>query len=209
MKVENPSFLTNVAYNKVMKIKFTGFTLPELLIALSILGVIAAFTIPKVLSTTSSKEKIAVAKEAAAMMKGAYAQYQLQATPTSSTGIQDLTPFYNFSEVVTSGLIDEREGLGSENCATAGRVCLKLHNGATLMYFTTVSFAGTGTNNAIWFLVDPDSTYSGSTSGEGKAVKFWLYYQGRVTSQGLINTGTTYSLGVSNPVADAAWFSWD
>jgi prepilin-type N-terminal cleavage/methylation domain-containing protein len=40
-----------------------GFTLAELLISLAILGVIATFTLPKILGGTGSKQNIAIAKE--------------------------------------------------------------------------------------------------------------------------------------------------
>ena len=43
-----------------------GFTLSELLIALGILGVIATFTIPKILNSQANSQKTAVFKEAIA-----------------------------------------------------------------------------------------------------------------------------------------------
>ena len=46
-----------------MKTQNKGFTLSELLIALAILGLIATFTIPKVLQTTESNQRKAVFKE--------------------------------------------------------------------------------------------------------------------------------------------------
>ena len=56
----------------------SGFTLAELLIALAILGVIATFTIPKVLNSSSSSENSAIFKEAAGMVSGAMQAYQQQ-----------------------------------------------------------------------------------------------------------------------------------
>lgn len=188
--------------------KEKGFTLAELLSALAILGVIATFTIPKVLNASQNGQKVAIAKEIASSISGAYTAYSLNNSPTSSTGIFDLTPYMNYVRIDSSTVIDERPSLTSENCATANRVCLQMHNGATVMYFTNVSFSGTGALNAVWFLVDPDSSYSGSTTGSGKGTKFWLYYNGRLTSQSGVATGTTYSLGVTAPAADADWFSW-
>ena len=51
--------------------KQRGFTLAELLIALGILGVIATFTIPKVLQTNQNAQWQATGKEAIAMISGA------------------------------------------------------------------------------------------------------------------------------------------
>ena len=54
-----------------------AFTLAELLIALAILGVIATFTIPKILDSGSNSQWNAIGKEAAAMVSGAYQSYKL------------------------------------------------------------------------------------------------------------------------------------
>src|SRR5688572_255419 len=50
------------------RVTFNGFTLAELLIALGILGVIATFTIPKVLQNQQSSEKKAVFRETIAAL---------------------------------------------------------------------------------------------------------------------------------------------
>jgi prepilin-type N-terminal cleavage/methylation domain-containing protein len=49
-----------------------GFTLAELLIALAILGEIATFTIPKILSSQQNGTNKAKAKEAFSMVSSAY-----------------------------------------------------------------------------------------------------------------------------------------
>ena len=55
-----------------------AFTLAELLIALAILGVIATFTIPKILSGSTDAKWNASAKGAMTMVEGAYADYQIE-----------------------------------------------------------------------------------------------------------------------------------
>ena len=55
-----------------------GFTLSELLIALSVLGVIATFTIPKILDSGSNAQRNAILKEAhAALELASYEGYTL------------------------------------------------------------------------------------------------------------------------------------
>ena len=54
-----------------------GFTLAELLIALAILGVIATFTIPKILDSGTDSKRNAIAKEIAATVSGAYQNYKI------------------------------------------------------------------------------------------------------------------------------------
>ena len=68
-----------------------GFTLPELLIALIVLGVIATFTIPKILAAQNNQKKYAIFKETIA---------SLNAITYNAVSIQDgsLTPtnFYQY-----------------------------------------------------------------------------------------------------------------
>ena len=54
---------------------FTGFTLAELLIALVILGIMATFTIPKVLQSQTNEKRIAISKETIALVYGAFHAY--------------------------------------------------------------------------------------------------------------------------------------
>jgi prepilin-type N-terminal cleavage/methylation domain-containing protein len=60
-----------------MPLKVSGFTLAELLIALAILGIIATFTIPKVLSSQNNAKRNALFREAiAALNVATYAGVQ-------------------------------------------------------------------------------------------------------------------------------------
>jgi prepilin-type N-terminal cleavage/methylation domain-containing protein len=58
--------------NDMHRTYLIGFTLAELLIALTILGEIAAFTIPKIISSQQNGQKRAVTKEMIAMFSAAY-----------------------------------------------------------------------------------------------------------------------------------------
>lgn len=164
-------------------LKTRGFTLAELLIALAILGVIAAFTIPKVLQSQQGQAYKAAAKEAASIISGAYQAYKLNNTASASTSFVDMTGFINHVTVDTAGSIDSKQTDTSIACNTAGDGCLRLHNGGAL-YYNDNNFAGTATTNALELFFDPDGVYGGTTDGPGKSVNFFLYFDGRLVYPG-------------------------
>lgn len=187
-----------------------GFTLAELLIALAILGVIAAFSIPKVLQSQQDAKFKAMAKEAASTVAQAYDLYKLSSQPTANTRLSDLTPYLNYVQMDTATRIDHKNTLDYADCS-ATSPCLKLHNGAVFMY-PNVRFDGTATTNALNFMIDPDGIYSGSVNGSGKSVEFYLYFNGRLRTRGTTQPNTVSSGGtVAAPVPslDPPWFGWD
>lgn len=184
-----------------------GFTLAELLISLAILGIIATFTIPKVLNSSQNTTANAAAKEMIAMVSGAYQSYQLNNTITSTTAIRDLTPFMNYVRVITvTTTIDSSYQDVGDGCQ-AGRPCLVLHNGSVLHYDNNQSFGGTNTTNAIWAEFVESSEFKGDRD---RAIRFFMYANGRVTTWGAVATGTTTSTLVftPQPAYDAPWFNW-
>lgn len=78
-----------------------GFTLAELLIALTILGIIAVFTIPKVLVAQQDAKYKAMGKEFAGMVSGAYQAYKLSNGYNATMQVKDMTPYLNYVKVVT------------------------------------------------------------------------------------------------------------
>jgi prepilin-type N-terminal cleavage/methylation domain-containing protein len=162
-----------------MKSFKSGFTLAELLIALAILGVIATFTIPKVLNSATSGQNTSVAKEVAGMISGAFSSYTLNNTLSTSSEPESLTPYMNYVSIVTTGTIG-----GLEACS-ATLPCMKLHSGAVLQYGTGNTFSGTAATDAVLFNLDPDG--SGSTG----AATFVLYANGRLTTRGVGAPGST------------------
>jgi type II secretory pathway pseudopilin PulG len=191
------------------RIRLSGFTLAELLIAVLILGEIATFTIPKIINSQQNGANKAKAKEAAAMVSSAYQQYRFNNTATSGTTFADLTQYMNYVKYDTSSVIDQVPTLTTITCS-ATEFCLFLHNGGVLSAESN-SFGGTNTTNALRFTFDPDGKYGGSTSGISKSVQFTLYYNGRITTRGTAEANSTSSGGTWGAVAsyDPSWFSWD
>jgi prepilin-type N-terminal cleavage/methylation domain-containing protein len=196
----------------------TGFTLAELLIALAILGELATFTIPKILTAQQSTASRAKAKEVAGMISGAYQMAQFNGIVTSSTKPSDLTPYMNYVKMDTSGTLVDAHPMwagtagGGASACVAGNPCIKLQNGGTLFLQDDTNFGGTSTLNVIAFSFDPDGTSSGTTNdGSGKAIQFELYYNGQLSTRGTMKSGSTSSAGAIvsfNSGYDPSWFSW-
>lgn len=189
-----------------------GFTLAELLISLAILGVIATFTIPKILQSQSDGRQNALAKEAAGMVSQAYQAYKLDnKTVASTVHFGDLTPYMNYVKVdtVNTVVIDRAYNDTTTACSSAFP-CLLLHSGARILYTPADSFNGTGNLNSLYFYYDPDGVSNASATGPGKSVLFFLYYTGRLTTYGTIESSTISGPGTYNPspTSDPPWFSW-
>ncbi len=182
-----------------------GFTLAELLICVALIGVISAIAIPKILTAQQNAETIAVTKEVFAMVSGAYTQYAASNTASASTTEMDLTPFMNYVKVVSGNQIDQNPGFsGGITCGSAGAHCLRIHNGSILMYFDYFSFGGTSNLNALGFIYDPDGVYTGLDD----SIKFYLYFNGRISTRERMAPNTSSSINTLNPYAgaDPAWY---
>jgi len=168
---------------------FKGFTLAELLISLAILGVIATFTIPKIIGAAGSGQNTAIAKEAASMVAGAMSTYQLNNSLSTATTGGAFTPYMNYVAV------DQATATTSFTCS-ATVPCLKLHNGGYLQYGTgAFGSAATTTTDAIVFNVDPDGV------GTQTAASFIQYYNGRLTTGQQASSGQTTVLATNNPTS--------
>ncbi|MBX2860244.1 MAG: type II secretion system GspH family protein [Vampirovibrio sp.] len=180
-----------------------GFTLAELLIALAILGVIATFTIPKILDAGSSSKNSAVAKEAASMISGAYQSFKLNSTAAATTTPGTFTQYMNYVATTTAtGFSIGPDPQGLDDC-TAPVVCLQLHNGGILAYDSTNTFGGTANTNAVYFNVDPD----GDATGAGAAT-FIQYFNGRLTTgQNILGSTATGVSSVTLVTTDPSWIA--
>jgi prepilin-type N-terminal cleavage/methylation domain-containing protein len=188
-----------------------AFTLAELLIALAVLGVIATFTLPKILLSQQNTQYNAAAKEAASMVSAAYSNYALGQPVYSSLRFDDFLSYMNYVNIDTASTIDSKYTQGSLSCNVgAAGGCLVLHNGGMIRYTNNV-LAGTASTNAIEFYFDPNGQYSGTTNGPDKSVQMFIYYGGRITSRGYtipntLSAGQTYAS--PDPTFEPPWFSW-
>jgi type II secretory pathway pseudopilin PulG len=191
-----------------------AFALAELLICLLILGEIATFTIPKVLQSQQISSHNAKAKEFAGMMSEAYQKYKAAnglSVPTN-TSAADLTPYLNYLKVDTTSSVDLRPRFMVVDCSNSAWMCLKLHNGGTLVIDTRYNFGGSSSTNALNFGFDPDSSYCGTTSAStpGQGIEFWMYYNGKLRTAATMENPTARQDGNVYLGAgyDPSWFSW-
>jgi prepilin-type N-terminal cleavage/methylation domain-containing protein len=189
-----------------------GFSLVELLITMAIMGVIVALTIPPLFQVPASKQGTkynAMARDTAFMVSSAYQQYKMtHATVPTNTNFGALTPYMNYLATDATTVIDSRNNGTTFSCAAYS--CLKLHNGATLLYANGSNFGGSTTTNALYFYLDPDGQQTdGTTNGPGKSVVVWLQYNGTLHSWGTLPTSIMTSVTgyAPTPSYDPIWFT--
>lgn len=195
---------------------FKGFTLAELLICLAILGEIATFSIPKILSAQQNARNNAKAKEVAAMISEAFQQAQLDGTLNANTKPSDLTPYMSYVAIDTSSPMDAPGNFPVivDSCTTyAGSFpCIKLHNGGLLMFDNACALNGSTSSHFMQFRFDPDGKRLGTPGVDGPSSSIWfdIYYNGRLTTRALLNAGSTCTSGTwgNYPGVDPSWFSW-
>jgi len=187
--------------------RLPGFTIAELLIAVMILGEIATFTIPKILSAQQKNHFKASSKEAMAMVAGAFQAAKLTGAITGTGRLGDLTPYMNYVSVDTNSQLDDVPGYGSLTCNGTNK-CYRLHSGGLL--YDRCGLGGTGTTSAMLFHFDPDGKYSGSTTTPGKSILVQLFYNGRLYTreyeENTIATGCGDWVPNYNEAPD--WFTW-
>lgn len=187
-----------------------AFTLAELLIALAILGVIATFTIPKVLSSQQNGQYNAIAKESAAAISQAYQTYALQNAITSGFSLADLDSYLNYVSLDPTSKIDSYPSDTFRDC-TAMK-CYRMANGSVIGLDDGQTLGATDDLAVTYFFVDPDGQYSNTTGGPGKSVVFFMYKNGRITSHGGLTPDSHDVWGIvypgPDPDKDPSWFSW-
>ncbi len=189
-----------------MHLKKAGFTLAELLVALALLGLIAAFTIPKLIGASLDNKYNGIAKEAIAATAQTWLTMHYNGTGSSNTTAGDIMNNMNYVYKDTNTTIDSMPTIAPSTC-TPTYPCIRLHNGAMLQAITALPFGGTSSTNCVIFQLDPDGILTDNTTNNpGKAVKFFIYYDGGVTDRVHVRAGTnSYDAGGG---ATPSWFTW-
>lgn len=192
-----------------------GFTLSELLISLAILGVIAAFTIPKILVAQQNSKYNAAAKEVAAMISEAYVRLKQDKGINTSTSSTDLSPYMNYVSVADPA--SEIDGIGGvPGTSDCDITCLRLHSGGILKLTSNscggvTAFGGTSATHSISFQFDPDGLPYTVAGSAGNSIEFLLFYNGRLTTRGEQAgfANSCFSAGGPFPSLNPSWFSWN
>ncbi|MCX5921513.1 MAG: prepilin-type N-terminal cleavage/methylation domain-containing protein [Candidatus Melainabacteria bacterium] len=179
-----------------MRLSFnTGFTLTELLVGLGILGLIAAFAVPKVLTASGAALANAKVHKAAQAVVNGYEKWTQENGKNDTITLDQIMTMVQHNGRLTTGIMDDHPNSTDVfNCAT-NTTCYKMPDGAIIFFYTADgTFVGTSNNDAIHFLVDPDGRNTGvsslSTSETGASVGFALYYNGRIRSRNNYRTNT-------------------
>ncbi len=206
------------------KIAIGGFTLAELLICIAILGVIATFTIPKIMAGQQNQRFNSAAKELATTLSALYVnaytenggEQWVQANGVDQNYLITGGKFNYVKRISGVNMTPPPAGLSAVrnsdtfcNSNPAWVSCYLLHNGGVLWYHR-ISINNFG---AWYFHFDPDST------GPAESVTFMVYTSNAVTTYnpsgniqpGRLVTppelpggyGTLWFVG-----ANPSWFSW-
>lgn len=145
--------------------KQAGFTLAELLITLGILGVVATFTIPKVLSSQANSRRIAVFKETISAFSDAYYMGWMQGQVSESNVATYLRSHINAIKVCSNA---SAEQCWTHTAAIAGYINSTgfiMANGATVAGMDDAGSVGYDA-----FLIDWNGAQGANTEGDDQLV---------------------------------------
>jgi hypothetical protein len=180
--------------------RFGGFTMAEAMVSVALLGTLAALLLP-VLYTNVGKDKLmSIGKTGVAELVAGYNTYSKTRMPDATTTAATLVGRMSVMRIFTNGVV-ALDGTCTGQCIQVADVnnaptnsghtnsdnvyvspcnnttpCALLQSGALLQYDGNATFNGTGTTNALRFLLDTDGT------GIQNAVPLVLYLNGRVST---------------------------
>lgn len=142
-----------------------GFTLAELLIALGILGVLATFTIPKMISSQQSTQKKAVFQETIATLNEAFVTGCLQNQITEANFGTYMRSRLNAVKLCSNSMADGC-WFGTDLVGQSTTPGVILHNGAVVAGLDD-SVGGSGTDT---IMVDWDGSLGANLHGDDQIV---------------------------------------
>lgn len=181
-----------------------GFTLSELLVSLAVLGLIAAFAVPKVLTSVGNSTLLANAKEALSTISGSYealkADYDGMIPTTLGNNLTTGVPSkMSYAQIgtYTQGAFGTVDAFAAA-AAVAGLNSVRFANNAIVTFDTRDTFvAGAlGTIGRTVYNVDPDGT------GPNKGFTVILGYDGRVFIPGLAALAAPFTSYVKATTGD-------
>lgn len=129
------------------------------------------------------------------MTSSAHSMASLNGVLTTSSTYDTLTQYMNYVAVDTTSTIDGvPSGGGSMDCSNVVAYrCLRLHNGALIMYAPTGTFVNT--TGYVSAIIDPD----GRLTSQNDSLGIVLYYNGRAVDYEAFTGSSAYT---------PSWFSW-
>lgn len=204
-----------------------AFTLGEMLVAVSLLALMATMLIPLVSDKTGESKLITATKDAAAQIANAYTVFQKNSVPNNNTTPVAIINNLNYVRIVNDGSLNIQIN-GTNYACDVNFPCALLHNGALVRYDTNARFGETPdvndvqlscwlcdlptaafgdpvphpNINALTFYVDPDG------QGPEDAVHMVLFFSGRITTRFLAPEANFYDENQPNDSVDPEYL-WD
>jgi prepilin-type N-terminal cleavage/methylation domain-containing protein len=190
---------------KWMFLKFKqGFTMSELLIGLGILGLIAAFSVPKLLNVSNAALANAKVHKAAQAVVNGLEKWTQENGRSASTTPANIMNVVQHNGLITDGRsVDWTPGTSDDfTCVTNPAAdhessCYQMPDGSVLFFILHWSSAdftsfGTSPENSLYFGVDPDGivTEDTSRSSTSNTTAFYLSFNGRLRERGRLKDGS-------------------
>ena len=190
-----------------MRLSFnTGFTLTELLVGLGILGLIAAFAVPKVLTASGAALANAKVHKAAQAVVNGYEKWTQENGRNPTTTPVDVMTFVQHNGRITDG--SKVDGVPSwlssglpcvaDPVTGINGQCYRMPDGSILWFLgnqtASANYSSFGSGNAynsLHFGVDPDGIYTAGTSKDSNSMStaFFLSLNGRLRERGRAKGG--------------------
>ena len=173
----------------------TGFTLSELLVGLGIIGLIAAFAVPKVLNASGAAVANAKVHKAAQAVVNGYEKWVQENGNSENTTPANIMSIVQHNGLITDGRKMDFAPSYTEDftCTdipshtTFTGICYKMPDGAVLFFRSGIyDTFGQNPDKALFFAVDPDgfNINDNSQANNSNATAFWLYSNGRLRERG-------------------------